>query len=498
MYDLVAGQKLLKSSYILSKSKALELFPMLKSNQLKGAIVYYDGQHDDARMCLALALTAARYGANVANHTEVIKLVKRKQGDKEVMAGAIVKDNITGKQFEIKAKCVVNATGPYTDFIRQLDDKQASKICQPSSVRRTWVSWIQPHRTEELFSSYPGSTLQWRACTTDIPCEVTDHPSPTEAEVQFILHEIKNYLNPDINVRRGDVLSAWSGIRPLVLDPNAKNTQSVARNHIIDVSDTNLVTIAGGKWTTYRHMAEETVNKCVEVCQLTTQNGCLTKGLLLDGAHKWTPTLFIRLIQDYGLDNDVAQHLARTYGDHSFSVAKLAQPTGKRWPVVGRRLHQDYPYIEAEVKYAVKEYAERALDVIARRTRLSFLNVQAAEEVLPRVVEIMSVELNWSKQRQEEELKRAKDFLSKEMGLNLKTELEKAQLQFTTEEVSFYTNKFKVLDADNKGYITVNDLRNHFKLMSIMRHGSIAAKKRESDDDKVLKPISIARSGGGV
>ena len=119
---------------------------------------------------------------------------------------------------------------------------------------------------------------------------------------------------------------------------------------VVIISVVFTFTCSGGKWTTYRHMAEETVDKAIEVCDLKPKSGCITKGLLLEGAHEYSPTLFIRLIQDFGLDNEVAQHLANTYGDKAFKVAKLAQLTGKRWPITGKRLHEDFPYIEAEVQ----------------------------------------------------------------------------------------------------------------------------------------------------
>jgi glycerol-3-phosphate dehydrogenase len=225
------------------------------------------------------------------------------------------------------------------------------------------------------------------------PCKLTDSPQPSEEDVNFIINEIKNYLSADVQVRRGDVLSAWSGIRPLVSDPNKADTQSLARNHIVHISDSNLVTIAGGKWTTYRSMAEETVDAAIKACNLKPKNGCITKGLLLEGGHSWTPTSFIRLVQDYGLETEVAIHLSNTYGDQADKVAELSSLTGKRWPVVGVRLHPEFPYIESEVRYAVQEYARTAIDVIARRTRISFLNVLAADEALPGSFSLFSLVL---------------------------------------------------------------------------------------------------------
>ncbi|XP_076452540.1 glycerol-3-phosphate dehydrogenase, mitochondrial-like [Babylonia areolata] len=474
MYDIVAGRQVLKPSYILSKSKALELFPMLKKDKLVGALVYYDGQHDDARMNVALAVTAVRYGASVANYTEVIDILKETDSDgNERVCGARVRDRLTCKEWDIKAKCVVNATGPYTDSIRTLGEPTVKNICQPSSgVHVVLPDYYSPESMGLLDPSTSDGRviffLPWQnvtvAGTTDSPCDITDYPQPTEDDIQFILKEIRNYLSPDVEVRRGDVLSAWSGIRPLVSDPNKKNTQSIARNHIIEVADNKLITIAGGKWTTYRHMAEETVDRAVIACNLQATRKCCTKGLLLDGAHGWSPTLFIRLVQDFGVENQVAQHLANTYGDKAFKVAKMCNLTGKRWPVLGRRLHEEYAYIEGEVKYAVREYACRAIDVLARRTRLAFTNVYAAKEALPRIVEIMGQELGWDEARKQEELEHADQFLRREMGLDIKQMVE-AHLNFTKDEINQYVKRFKSLDYQNKGFVTINDLRRYFKKM---------------------------------
>lgn len=234
------------------------------------------------------------------------------------------------------------------------------------------------------------------AGTTDAHAELTFNPAPKNQDIEFILSEIRRYLSQDVSIRRGDVMSAWSGLRPLVKDPNKTNTASLARNHIIEVGKSGLVTIAGGKWTTYRHMAEETVDTVIKSASIVPRNGCVTPGLMLEGAHNWDPLLYIHLVQDYGIDTDVAQHLANTYGDRSFVVARMCKMTGKRWPIVGQRLHEEFPYLDAEVRYAVREYAQTAVDVIARRIRLAFLNTYAAHEVLEKVVQIMGEELKWS------------------------------------------------------------------------------------------------------
>ncbi|KAL4216955.1 glycerol-3-phosphate dehydrogenase [Mactra antiquata] len=542
-YDFVAGKQRLKPSYFLSKKKALEIFPMLKKEKLVGALVYYDGQHDDARMNVSLAISTARHGATVTNYTQVVELLRTTDSDgKTKVCGAKVKDRLTGKEFDVKAKCVINATGPYTDSIRTMGSPETKKICQPSSgVHVVLPDYYSPNNMGLLDPATSDGRviffLPWQnvtlAGTTDNACDLTFQPAPTEKEIQFILNEVRNYLHPDVEVRRGDVLSAWCGIRPLVCDPNKSDTQSIARNHIIEVSNDKLITIAGGKWTTYRHMAEETIDMAVKECNLEPASGCKTKGLLLDGAHGWSPTLFIRLVQDFGLENEVAQHLAGTYGDKAFKVAKMATLTGKRWPVVGRRLHEEFPYLEAEVRYAVREYACTAIDVLARRTRLAFCNVHAAEEALPRIIQIMAEELKWSKQRQQEEMTRAKNFLRKEMGLDLGRAELNMPINFTKDEINQYAKRFKSLDTDNKGYITVNDLRKYFKkigervtedqlhdilnevdlnknaqvdlgeflqLMNMIKLGTLSnsrfAKAAEMNLD--VERISVERSGGGV
>lgn len=550
MYDFVAGSKTVRSSYLLSKSRALELFPMLRGDRLCGAIVYYDGQQDDARMNLAVALTAARYGASIANHVRVLSLHHRTNSlGQKVVAGARVRDEMSGKEFDIEAKCVINATGPFTDSIRKMDDPKVKEICCPSSgVHVVLPGYYSPDQMGLLDPQTSDGRviffLPWLkhtiAGTTDMPCGVTHNPKPTEDEIAFILSEVKNYLNPDVEVRRGDVLSAWSGIRPLVSDPNKSDTQSLARNHIVHVSENKLVTIAGGKWTTYRAMAEHTIDAAINSCFLKPKYASSqTLGLQVEGAHGWTPTMYIRLVQDFGLDCEVAQHLSDSYGDRAFSVAKLAQLTGKRWPIIGRKLHPEFPYIDAEIRYAVKEYACNAVDVIARRLRLAFLNAQAAQEALPNIIDIMAEELKWNSSEKKKQLEAATAFLQNEMGQMVnKISRDKLPINLSKNEVQQYVKRFQIMDNENKGYISINDIRRSLKhsgeeipgeqiheilkeidtnmngqveldeylqMMSAIKSGHVAhsrfarmAEMEEEHYEKMKKQISVERSGGGL
>jgi len=441
-YDFLAGSEGIESSYFLTKSKAIDAFPMLKQTDLVGALVYYDGAHNDSRMNVSIAMTAALYGATVVNHMEVTGLLKNADGK---LCGATVCDNIPsrdGKEtdaFNIKAKCIINCTGPFTDGIRKLDDPNCKEIVAPASgVHIILPGYYSPGKMGLIdpstsdgrvifFLPWQGNTI---AGTTDEPAAISKNPLPDEKSIQWILNEVSHYLSPDINVRRGDVLAAWSGLRPLVKDPKAKNTESLVRNHLVDVSESGLITCAGGKWTTYRQMAEECVNAAVKEFQLQPRRvtdaprvsgsdavddgadldgTCQTHRVRLIGAHGFSRTLFIHIIQHFGVETEVAKHLTESYGDRAWAVAALCRPTDKRFPARGERISQLYPFVDGEVRYAIRhEYAQTAVDVLARRTRLAFLNAQAALEALPKIINIMAAELKWDRKRQDLEWKESK------------------------------------------------------------------------------------------
>ncbi|KAF2166873.1 hypothetical protein M409DRAFT_66421 [Zasmidium cellare ATCC 36951] len=492
-YDFLAGSENIETSYFLTRSKALDAFPMLKRDNLWGALVYYDGAHNDSRMNASLAVTAALYGATMVNHLEVTGLEKDANGR---LCGAKVKDLVPerdggkGEQFNIKAKGIINATGPFTDSIRKMDDQAVPEIVAPSSgVHVILPGYYSPSnmglidpRTSDgrviFFLPWQGNTI---AGTTDAPCDVTPNPIASEKEIDWILKEVQNYLQPEINVRRGDVLAAWSGIRPLVRDPKKAKSEGLVRNHLLTTSDSGLMTMAGGKWTTYRQMAEEAVDEAIKEFKLAPKGvpnpplvsgvegfhedikldgSCQTHAVRLVGAHGFSKTLFINIIQHYGIETEVAKHLTESYGDRAWTVAALCAPTENRFPVRGERISELYPYVDGEVRYAVRhEYAQTAVDVLARRTRLAFLNAQAALEALPKVIDLMGEELNWNKQRKATEWKEAVTFLGS-MGLPkskltlTREDVEKGRVgKYEDEEFGLYARHDKpdeVLSSDSK------------------------------------------------
>ena len=203
---------------------------------------------------------------------------------------------------------VINATGPFSDALLTLDNPSHDPIVQPSSgVHITLPNYYSPRKMGLLdpatsdgrvifFLPWQGNTI---AGTTDTPATVSREPRASEEDIRWLLEEVRNYLSPDIKVRRGDVLSAWSGLRPLVRNPGAASTEGLVRNHMIHVSDSGLLTIAGGKWTTYRAMAEETIDTAIKSFGLSgkVKNGCITDTLRLVGSDGWSRNMFIGLIQ---------------------------------------------------------------------------------------------------------------------------------------------------------------------------------------------------------
>ncbi len=380
LYNILSGKYGFGPSRILSREETLELLPTINRDGLRGGVVYYDGQFDDARLLINMVATAAEQGATLINYCRVIGLTKDADGFVNGVAGRDVESD---REFTATGKVVVNATGPFTDVLRRLADPSIQPMISPSQgihlvFDRSFLpgdSAIMVPRTSDgrvLFAiPWRGHTL---VGTTDtaIP-EATLDPSPMEEEIEFILKTAGEYLHKAPT--RSDVLSVFTGIRPLVRAANSSNTATLSRDHTIHIDESGLLSIAGGKWTTYRNMAEDCVNHAAILGKLPERE-CFTKRLNIHGfhaqAHKFGHLSF------YGSDAPAIEELMRSE------------------PALGQPLSAALPYVGAEVVWAVRnEMARTVEDVLCRRTRALFLNVKAAIDAAPKVASLMARELGF-------------------------------------------------------------------------------------------------------
>ncbi len=384
VYDLLAGRYGFGKSRLLSQEETIERLPNIERNELRGGVVYYDGQFDDARLLIDLISTAADHGATLLNYFPVTAITKGPDGrdNAGLVNGVTAVDSESGEAFQIPAKVVVNATGMFTDAIRHMSDPSADRMISPSQgihlvFDRSFLrgdSALMVPRTSDgrvLFA------IPWHnhtvVGTTDTPIpEAVYEPRPLEEEIDFILETAAEYLSHP--PRRSDVLSVYVGVRPLVKSDSGNKTSSLSRDHVIHIDNYGLLTITGGKWTTYRHMAEDCVDNAIDLGPLE-ERPCRTHNLPIHG---------------YLEDTSNLGHL-RVYGALAEQIQRLAASD----PLLGRQLHPALPYIAAEVVWATRhELARTVEDVLARRTRALFLNAHAAIQMARPVAALMAEELH--------------------------------------------------------------------------------------------------------
>ena len=396
VYDMLAGRYGFGKSRVLTKAEVLERIPTLEQEGLWGGVLYYDGQFDDSRLLIDLVQTADENGAALVNYARVVSLSHDKEG---FVDGFEFEDMESGRRHSVQARSVVNATGAFSDSIRKIDDPHAKPIIAASQgvhvvLDRSFMpgdSAIMVPRTSDgrvLFA------IPWHdhalIGTTDTPIStVSLDPVPMEHEIEFILETAARICNKP--PARSDVLSVWAGIRPLV--KASSSTTSTAglfvRDHTIHVSKSGLITIAGGKWTTYRRMAEDCVDHAATLGKLDERT-CATKSLKIHGFHESA--------EEFGE--------LRYYGSDAAAILELVEKDAN----LGRQLHPSLPAIAAQVVWAVRhEMARTVDDVLARRTRSLLLNAKAAIEMAPQVAKLMAAELGkderWEKEQTEDFLR---------------------------------------------------------------------------------------------
>lgn len=369
LYDWLSGKLSFGKSEFLKAPDVLKALPTIKPKGLKGGIRYYDGQFDDARLALNIAQTAAEHGATLLNYFKVTGLNKSRGR----VSGVKALDQENNKEYILKAKVVVNATGVFVDDILQLDKPAAKPSVRPS--QGTHIV-LEPHFLQGTSAIMIPKTSDGRVLfavpwhdhvvvgTTDTPLDAHSlEPRALQQEVDFILDTAAQYLTPA--PQRKDIRSVFAGLRPLAApDKNTQSTKEISRSHKITVSDSGLLTITGGKWTTYRKMAEDTVNRAIKLGELVYVP-CTTKHLHIQG------------------------------GDRERQAIKSLIENKNE---LARRLSPNFSYQHADVIYAVRAEMARSIeDVLARRTRLLFLDARAAVQAAPVVAELMAEELGRDK-----------------------------------------------------------------------------------------------------
>ena len=384
MYDALAGKAGLGPTEFLGRNKTLQYLPTVQTKGLKGGVKYWDGQFDDARLALVLARTAAAHGAVVVNYCAATGLLH----ENGKVAGVLCEDRETGAKIMLRTACVVNATGVWVDAFRQQDGEAMGRVVKPMVAPSQGVhivvdrEFLPGDHAMLVPKTADGRVLfavPWLGKvilgTTDTPRDdLAREPQPFKEEVEFILNESARYLSRAPT--RADVKSVWVGLRPLVKpqDDGGGNTKGISREHTVLVSKSGLVTVTGGKWTTYRAMAEDVLDKCFEAHLLQPRRPGSTSTLRLGGAGAAMDARRPKISDAPGL---------HAYGTEQSFVQAL--PGGDRWLGGG--------VTEGMVRFAARfEYARTVEDVLARRSRLLFLDARLAATLAPAVAEILHEE----------------------------------------------------------------------------------------------------------
>jgi glycerol-3-phosphate dehydrogenase len=384
IYNALAGKYGFGSSEILSREETLARLPTIRTEGLRGGVVYYDGQFDDTRLLINLAETAAEQGATLINYARVVALTKGPDG---FIDGVVAVDQETGQEWKVTARVVINATGAFSDSVRRLAEPDVPSLIAPSqgihlvfhhSFLSAESAVMVPHTSDgRVMFAIPwhGHTL---VGTTDTPITTpTLEPRPLQEEIEFILDTAGQYLLK--RPTREDALSVFVGIRPLVKSGDGRLTAALSRDHTIHFDASGLMTTTGGKWTTYRNMAEHAVDQAADFARLD-ERPCVTRSLNVHGFHS----------------NADRFGALSVYGTDALAIQDLMRAT----PSWSEPLHPQLPYIGAEVVWATRhEMARTVEDVLARRTRALFLNARAAEAMAPEVARLMARELDWTESR---------------------------------------------------------------------------------------------------
>ncbi|KAH9411410.1 FAD-dependent oxidoreductase [Ordospora pajunii] len=399
LYDWMSGIRSLGKSYFIGKEQTVHMFPQVNRQSLHGAMVYFDGQQDDARNNVMLAVTAAYHGAVVVNHMSATELIF----ECEKIVGIRCRDEVAGKTVEVRAKGIINSTGNLVDTLRMMDEKCKDRIVVQSSGTHIVLSgkytprdtgFLDPQSSDGrviFFMPWMGKTLVGSTDARTVDGDTT----PTEEDLDFLLNEVGSYSSVSPRPTRRDVSAVWTGIRPLVKDCNVSDTNSIVRKHYIGIDDNGLITITGGKWTIYRKMAEEAIDIAVNVFSLHPQRQCVTRHVKILGAHGYTEDTWKEIKRKLKVPEDMARRFARFYGTRALKLARY-MADGEKRHVMSRK----YSYLASEVEYCIdNELAASICDVLSNRLMISLFDVREAYECVGQVLDVFRRKHRWGADR---------------------------------------------------------------------------------------------------
>ena len=388
IYDMMAGKLGLGPSTLLNREETINLIPNVKKTGLRGGVIYHDGQFDDSRMAISLALTAEQQGAIVCNYIKVESLIK----NDNLISGVIAKDLLSNEEVKINCKVLINATGVFSDNILKMDNPDNPKLIKPSQgvhlvLDKKFLNGphaiMVPHTSDgRVLFAVPWNNFVVVGTTDTLIDEISIEPKALDKEISFILENAGKYMTK--TPKKSDIKSVFTGLRPLAADEgNSNETSEISRSHKIILSESGMISILGGKWTTYRKMSEDVINSALSVGGFP-ERACITQNLPIKG-------------YDYNSDWENPMHV---YGTEIDKIKSIDESN------FNKSISKEFFITKNMIIWSIRnEMAFKLEDVLARRTRCLFLDVEETLKIAPKVLSIMAKEMNKNKEWINTELK---------------------------------------------------------------------------------------------
>ncbi|KAI5170497.1 glycerol-3-phosphate dehydrogenase [Pancytospora epiphaga] len=403
LYDKLSMARSIGRSYLIGKDDAIMSFARIQDKNLAGAMIYHDGMFDDVRTNVMLVATSSFYGATTANYVSLDRFSKETNGR---IKYAVCTDILTGKTIRITAKGYISACGAFTDNTRKkgvpgcvdmLSPSIGTHVVYPANYGPADMGLVDTNTADGRMMFMLPWKGQMIAGSTEAKRLSDGQLEPIEKEVEFINKEIESCSK--MEVRRSDILSAWAGARPLISNKNAQQSESLVRKFSIGFEGSNFIVLTGGKWTTYRIMAEKCIDKAIKAFSLNPTCECLTEYVKIIGSENYAKDLYYILAKSLNIDLSSAQKLLERYGSRAFRLKAYID----EYPGI---ISDKYCIREGEIIYITEnEFGFTLYDVINNRLGIGFYDVMEAYNIATQVNELIGDQFNWTKKRRKEELK---------------------------------------------------------------------------------------------